>query len=322
MIVQASNLTKTYRKHLPLLKHIGRPFSARQMITALDSVSIGIRSGEILGLVGPNGAGKTTLLRILADLVEPDSGTISICGHSLTSKGSRIRSKIGYVSSDERSFFWRLSGRENLEFFARLYGCSADHARLRTARLIEEFHFQDRADQLFRDYSAGMRKKVSVIRALLHQPALLLLDEVTNSLDLLSAEMVKDIVRQYVSDRKGCAAVWSTHRFEEISQICDGVAIIDSGRIISRDYVEDAAACSDYILRLENLNGQLETLCKKAGCCTKVRAAQDNTSELFISDISRRQFSRIVSMAVKDFGAYVIFAGCVKKDSNNMFQDL
>ena len=322
-VLEAVNLKKTYLRDLSLYKQILLPFSRRQKVKALDSVNICIETGQILGVVGSNGAGKTTLLRILADLLEADSGTVSICGQMLDKDSFRIRSHIGYVSSDERSFFWRLTGRENLEFFARLYGLSAGQSKRRTAVLIKQFGFENKADQLFRDYSAGMRKKVSVMRSLLHEPSLLLLDEVTNSLDPGSAKMVKDMVRRYVSQQKGCAAVWSTHRLEEISQICDKVVMIDSGRIISGGLVEDFtdSSASEYMLKLENLNGQIEAFCEKTGCRTKVHPASDNTNELVISGINSRQFSRIVSIAVKDFGAYIIFAGCIKKDPDEIFED-
>jgi ABC-2 type transport system ATP-binding protein len=323
MVLEAVNLKKTYLRDLPLYKQIFLPFSKRQKVKALDSVSISIEAGQVLGVVGPNGAGKTTLLRILADVLEADGGKVSICGYVLGKNGFSIRGRIGYVSSDERSFFWRLTGRENLEFFARLYGLSAGHAKKRTAELMKQFGFENKADQLFRDYSAGMRKKVSVMRALLHEPSLLLLDEVTNSLDPSSAKMVKEMVRRYVSEQKGCAAIWSTHRLEEISQICDKVVMIDSGRIISGGLTEDFTASSDYMLKIENLNGQIEAFCEKTGFRAKIRTTGDNTStdELLISGISQEQFSRVVSMAVKDFGAYVIFAGCVKKDPDQMFED-
>ncbi len=323
MVLEAVNLKKTYLRDLPLYKQVLLPFSRRQRVKALDSVSICVGAGQILGVVGPNGAGKTTLLRILADLLDPDEGTVSICGQVLSKKGYQIRSRIGYVSSDERSFFWRLTGRENLEFFARLYGLSTSHAKRRAAVLIKRFGFENKTDQLFRDYSAGMRKKVSVMRALLHEPSVLLLDEMTNSLDPGSARMVKEMVRRYVSEKKGCAAVWSTHKLEEISQICDKVVMIDSGRIIAGSLVEDCddSSASEYVLKLENLNGQIEAFCKKTGCKTKVRPAKDNTNELVISGINQKQFSRIVSMAVKDFGAYIIFAGCIKKDPDVIFEE-
>ena len=274
-------------------------------------------------MVGPNGAGKTTLLRILADILEADGGTVSICGQMLDKNSFRIRSKIGYVSSDERSFFWRLTGKENIEFFARLYNLSAGQAKRRSAQLIKQFGFEDKAGQLFRDYSAGMKKKVAVMRALLHEPSLLLLDEATNSLDPSSAKMVKEMVRKYVSEQKSRAAVWSTHRLEEISQICDKVVMIDSGRIISGGLVDDFAdsSTSEYVLKLGNLNGQVEAFCKKTGCRTKVQSTKENTNELVISGINQKQFSQVVSMAVKDFGACIIFAGCIKKDPNQIFKD-
>ena len=321
MVVEALNLKKTYLRDPPLYKQILLPFSRKQRVKALDSVSISIEAGQILGVVGPNGAGKTTLLRILADILETDSGTVSICGQMLDNNSFRIRSRIGYVSSDERSFFWRLTGKENIEFFARLYNLSAGQAKRRSAQLIKQFGFEDKAGQFFRDYSAGMKKKVAVMRALLHNPSLLLLDEATNSLDPNSAKIVKEMVRQYVSERKDCAAVWSTHRLEEISQICDKVVMIDSGRIISGGLTEDFMTSSDYMLKLENINGQIEAFCEETGCRTKIHTVGDNMNELIISGINQKQFSRIVSIAVKDFGAYVIFAGCIKKDPEAMFEE-
>jgi len=320
-VLEVVNLKKTYLRDLSLCKQLLLPFAKRQKVKALDTVSICIESGQILGVVGPNGAGKTTLLRILADLLEPEGGVVSICGRRLSEKGRQVRGRIGYVSSDERSFFWRLTGRENLEFFARLYGLSCLYAKKRTAELIAEFSFEKKADQLFRDYSAGMRKKVSVMRALLHQPPLLLLDEVTNSLDPGSAKMVREMVRSYVSTQKDCAAVWSTHRLEEISQICDKVVMIKDGRIVSAFSAKDLSQSNDYMLKVENLNGQIEAFCEKTGFKTEIRTAADKTSEILISGIDSGKFSGIVTMAVKDFGAYIIFAGCIKKDPDEIFED-
>lgn len=324
MILEAYNLKKTFLRDRPLYKQILLPFGKKQKIKALDSVSITIDAGQILGVIGSNGAGKTTLLKILADLLEPDEGIVKILGQSITKNRSKIRGKIGYVSSDERSFFWRLTGRENLEFFGKLYGLSYGQAKTRTVQLIKQFHFENQADQLFRDYSAGMRKKVSVMRAILHEPVILLLDEVTNSLDPNSAKMVKDMVRWYVSDRQYHAAIWSTHRLEEISQICDKIAIIDSGRIVSIGHVEDFLnnSATEYLLKIENLNGQFEALCKRIGYKAKAQIVKDNTHEFIISGMSQKQFSQIVSLAVKDFGACVIFAGCVKKEPRMIYEEI
>jgi ABC-2 type transport system ATP-binding protein len=323
MVLEAFHLKKIYLRDRPLYRQILLPFGKRQSIKALNSVSLCIDAGQILGVVGPNGAGKTTLLRILADILQPNEGTVKISGHVIGENGCRIRKKIGYVSSDERSFFWRLTARENLEFFAKLYGLSAKQAKKRTSELLSQFYFESKADHLFRDYSAGARKKVSVMRALLHKPKVLLLDEATNSLDPGSAKMVKDMVRKYVSEQQDCGAVWSTHRLEEISQICDKVIMIDSGKIISGGFIEDFqnGSMTEYLLKTQNMNGQFEAFCQKIGCETSIHTSNKNEiSEFVLNGISQKQFSQIVSIAVKDFGAYVIFAGCIKKDPNAIFE--
>ena len=259
-VIEVKNVIKHFAIDRPLNKQLLNPLGSGKKICAVDNVSFSVEPGEIVGLVGPNGAGKTTLLRILADLLKPDSGEINLCGHTLGVNSRHVRSKIGYVSSDERSFFWRLTGRENLKFFGRLYELSHRQVKMRTSELIQQFYFEEKADRLFKDYSAGMRKKVSVMRALLHKPIVLLLDEVTNSLDPASAKMVKALVREYVSKDNCCAAVWSTHRLEEIAQICDQVVTIESGRIrrqgLTRDFKIDHGNSSDYLLR----NGDQEKL--------------------------------------------------------------
>jgi len=229
VIVEARDIQKYFVIDRPLYERVFDPFAAKKMICALKGVSFSIKSGEILGIVGPNGAGKTTLIRILADLLEPDSGWVSLFGHRLNGKKYYLRSRIGYVSSDERSFFWRLTGKQNLEFFSRLYGVSGLEASKRIRAMVDMFALSGKANQLVRDYSAGIRKKFALVRALIHQPGLLLLDEVTNSLDSDSAQSVKSLIREYVSSRSGCGGVWSTHRFEEINEVCDKVLVINKG---------------------------------------------------------------------------------------------
>jgi len=229
-VVEAEDLKKYFVVDRPLYEQFFAPFAAKKKICALKGVSFSIKSGEILGVVGPNGAGKTTLLRILANLLEADGGCVKLCGQELNNE-CHLRAHIGYVSCDERSFFWRLSGKQNLEFFAGLYGLRRRTARKRIAQLLDKFSLEEKATQLFRDYSTGTRKKFALVRALIHRPSMLLLDEVTNSLDLASARSVKSLVREYISAQRGCAAVWSTHRFEEIGELCDKVLAISEGRV-------------------------------------------------------------------------------------------
>ncbi|HUW18901.1 MAG TPA: ABC transporter ATP-binding protein [Sedimentisphaerales bacterium] len=230
-VVEVQDLEKYFEVVRPLYMRFLSPFASKERIRAVRAVSFAVGSGEILGVVGPNGAGKTTLLRILADLLEPDGGWVKLCGQRLSKSKCEFRSTIGYVSSDERSFFWRLSGRQNLEFFSRLYGMSRSEARGRITEMLEKFGLTKKADQLFRDYSAGTRKKFALIRALVYQPKVILLDEVTNSLDPPSARSVKSLAREYVSSGDGRAGVWSTHRLEEVGEICDKALVINRGAV-------------------------------------------------------------------------------------------
>ena len=315
-ILSVNNLKKIFYVERPFLKIFTSPFQRSPAICALDSLSFSIKPGEIFGVVGPNGAGKTTLLKILAGLLWQDEGGVEILGQNYLSSGKTLRSNIGYVSSDERSFFWRLSGRDNLEFFGRLYGLNSKNVQARAERLFRDFQFEKHADRLFGDYSAGMKKKVAVMRALLHEPAILLLDEVTNSLDPASAEHVKSRIRDYISQKNNRAAIWSTHRLEELPLICDHVISIDSGRIVlAREVIEEYSLQKKqrYMLKTKPLNGQLEAFCSTFhGELHEIKSC-DDLNEFIFNNIEEEEFSKIVTVAVKDYGAYVLFAGYLEK---------
>jgi ABC-2 type transport system ATP-binding protein len=228
-IVEVHNLSKCFARDRPWRRLLLAPLRCRERTQALCDVSLAVAPGEILGIVGPNGAGKTTLLRIMADLLEADTGSVRLGGRELSALSHPARECIGYVSNDERSFFWRLTGMQNLEFFACLYGLPRAVARRRIGDLLEQLGLEKQSRQLFRDYSSGTRKKFALVRALLHEPRLLLLDEVTNSLDPPSAQSIKRLVKEYVSSGPARAGVWSTHRLEEIGELCDQVLVLDQG---------------------------------------------------------------------------------------------
>jgi len=239
VILEVSELTKYFFYSAGLVATGGRGLFSRLFrslgsagkIAALKKVSFSLEEGEVVGLVGPNGAGKTTLLRIIADLLSASSGVVRICGDEVGSDGGVLRGEVGYVSGDERSFFWRLSGRDNLRFFGRLYGLSGAEIDRRIEELLEEFGFESEADRFFRDYSAGMRKQVGLMRCFLHCPRLLLFDEATNNLDPSFSESVRSRVRDYVSRGRGRAAVWSTHNLGETIEFCDRIIALDEGVI-------------------------------------------------------------------------------------------
>jgi len=206
---------------------ISRRFDAVQ---ALDAVSLTVGGGEIHAILGPNGAGKTTLLRIAVGLVRPDAGTIRIDGQLVTAPYSRSsRSRFATVPSGDRTFYLRLTGLENLAFFARLYGLRRRHALERARRCLAAVHLLDAGDQRVGTYSHGMQKRLSIARSLLTDPPLLLLDEATHDLDPSAARRVRDLVRQ--AAERGAGVVWTTQRVEEIRGFCDRVTVLRRGSV-------------------------------------------------------------------------------------------
>lgn len=230
-ILEGQDIEKYFPARASLRLSVGVPRGRRTRVHALERISLRAEPGEIIGIVGPNGAGKTTLLRVLAHVLEPDGGCIWLCGEKMTARAHRLRQQIGYVSSDERSFFWRLTGRQNLIFFASLYCVPRAHIGGRVSALLDRLDLQEKADLPFQSYSSGMRKRLALARALLHGPRLVLLDELTNSLDPLASRNVKRLVREYVSEGSGRAALWSTHRLEEITEMCDRAVVMERGTV-------------------------------------------------------------------------------------------
>lgn len=228
-LIEVNQLTKTFKSDASLTEVLTGFKHRKAKTQALENVSFKIAAGRILGLVGENGAGKTTLQKIIAGLIKPDHGKVLICGRTVETGEPSLRKLIGVTPSDERTFFWRMTGMENIRFFGSLYGMPKKLIQDRAQVLFDIMQMTSKINERFSNYSAGMRKKLAVIRAILHQPNVLLLDEVTNSLDPAAIELVKKLVRNYVTQKPDRCAVWSTHRLEEISQICDTVIALNKG---------------------------------------------------------------------------------------------
>jgi ABC-type multidrug transport system ATPase subunit len=221
--------------------------------TALDGVSLRVRSGEVHALLGPNGAGKTTLLRILSGLLAVDSGSVFLMGADVTQHPTALRGHIGLVPSGDRSFYLRLSGLENLAFFGRLHGSPRKEAFERARRGLEDVGLADAARKRVGLYSHGMQKRLSVARALLSDPAVLLVDEATHDLDPEGALRVRELVRR-VAD-SGAAVVWATQRLDEIRAFADQVTLIDRGHRRFAGTVAklmDLAVPTIFLVRLES----------------------------------------------------------------------
>lgn len=196
-------------------------------VRALDRVSLALPPGRLLCLVGPNGSGKTTLLKILAGLVLPDSGRAS------------APEPIGFSPGEERSFYARLSGLENLRFFAALRGLGAVELEARLEELKNPLALEDVLASTYQKASAGMKMKLSIARALLHRPRLLLLDEPTKSLDPDSCERIRALVKAEYSGKPERLALWSTHRLEEAWGLGTEIALLSKGRLAAFGTPED-----------------------------------------------------------------------------------
>jgi len=192
-----------------------------------------VERGEIFGLLGPNGAGKTTTMKMLATLLIPTSGTISVLGIDVLARPRDVRARLGAMLSGERSLYWKLTARENLEYFAALYHVPPRQTRARIDDALTSVKLLDRADDYVERYSTGMRQRLALARALLPDPPLVILDEPTVGLDPQAARDLRARVRELRS--QGRTVLLTTHYMEEADQLCDRVAIIDHGRIVALD---------------------------------------------------------------------------------------
>jgi ABC-2 type transport system ATP-binding protein len=228
--IAGRGLEKSFAKKRSVGEILRRPFDRPERVRALRGVDLEVRRGEIFGLLGPNGAGKTTLLKILSCLVLPDRGTVHVDGEDAV-REARVKPRIGLVHSDERSFYWRLSGRENLRFFATLYDVPRTRAVGRIEALLRRMDLVEAADRRFSDYSSGMKQRLAVARALLHDPPILLMDEPTRSLDPASAASLRELIRDELRGRDGKTILLATHNLREAEVLCDRMTVLVRGRV-------------------------------------------------------------------------------------------
>jgi ABC-2 type transport system ATP-binding protein len=240
--IQTVNLTKRFakKKHRGILGFLRKEKSKNKhkekndVTVALDKVNIKIRSGELFGLLGPNGSGKTTMIKCLSTILIPDEGTALVNGFDVNKETSMVRASLGMVVGGERTLYWKLTARDNLMYFASLYKMQRRHAKKRIEELLETFQLSDRADERLEDYSTGMRQKIAIARALLHDPPILLLDEPTLGLDPGFARKIRSQIKE-LSEKYGKTVLLTTHYMDEADQLCDRVAFISNGKIVAVD---------------------------------------------------------------------------------------
>jgi sodium transport system ATP-binding protein len=209
---------------------VSKSFGKRGDIHAVRDVSFMAPDGQITGLLGPNGAGKTTLLRMLATLVAPDAGSASIGGLDIVRDRYAVRENIG-VLSDARGLYPRLTGRENIHYFGTLHGLAGAELDARVAMLLHALGLDALADRRTQGFSQGEKMKVAIARALVHDPATILLDEPTNGLDIMSVRALREQLRQLRGEGK--CLLFSSHVMQEVAALCDRIVILSAGRVVA-----------------------------------------------------------------------------------------
>jgi ABC-2 type transport system ATP-binding protein len=232
--ISIRNVSKTYPVPLASARRLFR-MRARAPVEALREVSLEVGEGEIFGLIGRNGAGKTTLAKIIATLVQPTSGSVTVRGFDSVREESDVRSQVGLASAEERSFYWRLTVEQNLIFFSRLYGLGARDGRRRIEELFELFELKELRRRRFGELSTGNKQRMAVARALLNSPPVLLLDEPTRSLDPMAAATMRGLIGSLARGARPVTILLTSHNLVEVEELCERVAIISRGRIRALD---------------------------------------------------------------------------------------
>lgn len=222
-MIKAELLTKTFAQK-------------KDKVTAVNGISFHIKKGEVVGLIGENGAGKTTTLRMIATLLEPSSGTLQVLGEDVKKDSRKVKSRIGVLFGGETGLYDRLTARENLEYFARLYGISKHDSKERIRSLATHFGMKDYLDRKVGGFSKGMRQKVAIARTLIHDPELILFDEPTTGLDITSANIFRQLVHQL--KREGKTIIFSSHIMEEVELLCDTAILIHKGEMVYQGDLE------------------------------------------------------------------------------------
>jgi ABC-2 type transport system ATP-binding protein len=236
--LETHNLTKIFESKVRSLESQSSVFRRREhvIVKAVDNLNLKIKEGELFGLLGPNGAGKTTLVKILCTLLPPDEGEARVNGFDVVRDQMDVRRSIGALFSvGERGAFWRLNGYRNLEFFSAIYNVPRRKRHERIMEVLDLVGLKDKAFEHYQKYSGGMKRKLALARALLPDPPILLLDEPTTGLDVISSRSLREFIKDNLSKKAGKTVLYTTHYVEEASQICDRVGILNKGRLVACD---------------------------------------------------------------------------------------
>lgn len=225
-MIKLSNVSKSY---------------AKSNILAVNSLNLEVNPGEIFGFLGPNGAGKSTTIKMITGILRPDYGNITVAGYDLLNDPINAKLNLGYVP-DNHAIYEKLKGIEYLNFIADVYGVSQEERKSRAEKYLKIFNLQDAANHLIKSYSHGMKQKLCIIGALIHQPRVWILDEPLTGLDPQSSYHLKELMKEHI--KGGNTVFFSSHVLEVVEKLCDRVAIIDKGRLVAIGTVQQLTADS------------------------------------------------------------------------------
>jgi ABC-2 type transport system ATP-binding protein len=309
-IIETFNLTKRYPQIKRYHEILIYPFQKRE-ITALEKVNIRVKRGEVFGLLGPNGAGKTTLIKTLCTLLLPNEGTALVNGHDIVKEEKEVKRSIGYVVNDERSFYWRLTGRQNLGFFAMLNNLAPDRANRRIEEVLRLVGLETNGDKRVKDYSTGMKQKLAIARGMLSDPEVLFLDEPTRSLDPIIAKSLREFIRRNIVEGQGKTVFLSTHNLGEAEDLCDRLAIIDRGEIKACGTLDEMKGLLDeqrrYLIELQEPTPGLMEALRDVFPFTSREAVQGRGMTIEVAIDDRWTVSRVIEAIVAHGGKVV---GC------------
>lgn len=225
--VITENLTRTFKSTTGVIRRHTKE------IVALKDVSLQVEQGEMFGLLGPNGAGKTTMTKILSTILLPTEGQALVLGHDVVGEATMVRPRIGIIFGGERGLYWRLSGRDNIQYFADLYKVPPAIARQRIPELLRLVGMTERADERVENYSRGMRQRLHIARGLINDPELIFMDEPTLGLDPIAARELRDVIRNLQA--AGKTIFLTSHYMFEMEAMCDRVAVLNRGECVLID---------------------------------------------------------------------------------------
>ncbi|MFQ6612707.1 MAG: ABC transporter ATP-binding protein [Fidelibacterota bacterium] len=231
-MINVENLTKDFKLNRRHRRELGEEYKHAKILRAVDDISFECRPGRIFGLIGPNGAGKTTILRMIATMLKPTAGSITVAGFDNINEGQKVREKIGFMTG-QTALYDRLTPNEMVQYISDLHGQDKQTFKKRRDQIFDLLGMHGFANRRIARLSSGMKQKISIARTIIHDPEVMVFDEPTSGLDVMTSRAIMDLIRSCREEQK--TVIFSTHRMGEINQVCDDIAIIYKGKLYFND---------------------------------------------------------------------------------------